>query len=180
MDQASRRRDARPEQLIVPDELFTFRCTIVANRPSMRDGPPTDFELSAFFDWFRTMMKAAGQDLPRSVFRSPDGFDVETESGCAHSNSLVQEACNSRCFFLTEKGLMGIGPPATVLGDMVCVDRGACLPLVLREVDVADEDEGNSAGREPRKVVLVGDAYVDGLAYGEACGETVLQEFEMR
>lgn len=169
-----------PEQLIVPDKLFTFRRTIVANRSLMGDGPPTDFELSAFFEWFRTRMKAAGQDLPRSVFRSPDGLDVETESGCAHFNSLVQEACNSRCFFLTEKALMGIGPPATVPGDMVCVARGACPPLVLREVDVANEDGGNSAGRQPRKVVLVGDAYVDGLAYGEAYDETILQEFELR
>jgi hypothetical protein len=75
---------------------------------------------------------------------------------------------------------MGVGPPATVPGDMVCVARGACLPLIMREVDVAEEDKGNSAGRQPRKVVLVGDAYVDGLTYGEAYDETVLQEFELR
>lgn len=169
-----------PEQLIVLDKLSTFRRTIVTNRSLMGDGPPTDFELSAFFEWFRTMMKAAGQDLPRSVFRSPDGLDVETNSGCAHFTSLDREACNSRCFFLTAKGFMGIGPPAIVSGDMVCVVRGACLPLILREVDVADEDAGNGAGREPRKVVLVGDAYVDGLTYGEAYDESVLQELELR
>ncbi|MCJ1243107.1 hypothetical protein MMC30_000304 [Trapelia coarctata] len=163
-----------------PERLFAFRRTLSANRSLLGDGPPTEFERAAFFEWFRTMMKAVGKELTRDVFRDPEGLNVETETGNAHFRSLVYEACAGRCFFLTEKGGMGVGPATAAVGDGVVVVRGACVPLVLREVRGAEAGERGKGGKEAEKVVYVGDAYVDGLMYGEAYDETMLRDFELQ
>ncbi|KAI0456568.1 heterokaryon incompatibility protein-domain-containing protein [Xylaria acuta] len=56
-------------------------------------------------------------------------------------------------FFHTANGHLGLGPPATLPGDLVCVLSGCTMPLILRRVD--------------SHYVLVGQCHVLGLMDGE-------------
>ena len=62
-----------------------------------------------------------------------------------------------RSIFVTRKGRLGIGPRNVQKGDLVCVLFGGDVPFILREVDSGE-----------RLNMLIGDAYVQGLMYGEA------------
>lgn len=62
-----------------------------------------------------------------------------------------------RSIFVTERGMLGVGPKNVQQGDLVCVLFGGDVPFILREMD-----------RGERLNILVGDAYVQGLMYGEA------------
>ena len=65
-----------------------------------------------------------------------------------------------RSIFVTQKGMLGIGPKNVQKGDLVCVLFGGDVPFILRELREVDRGE--------RLNILVGDAYVQGLMYGEA------------
>lgn len=45
----------------------------------------------------------------------------------------AQSACLNRFFFITSKGLMGLGPLKIQPGDLVCVLLGSSVPLILRK-----------------------------------------------
>lgn len=66
--------------------------------------------------------------------------------------------CLGRCFFATHNGRIGLGPEGVVVGDEICVIRNAWTPFLIRS------GEGEGCSR------LVGEAYVDGLMYGEVFG----------
>lgn len=66
--------------------------------------------------------------------------------------------CIGRRFFSTEHGRIGLGPEGVRVGDQICVIRNAWTPFVIRS------GEGKGCSR------LIGEAYVDGLMYGEAFG----------
>jgi hypothetical protein len=59
------------------------------------------------------------------------------------------------CFFLTQEGYIGIGPPLMESGDRVCIVFGCPYPVILRKVE-------NASGYR-----LVGDAYIYGMMQGE-------------
>jgi hypothetical protein len=81
-----------------------------------------------------------------------------------------------RSFIVTEKGLMGLAPVTTQLGDVVVVTAGANVPFILRP---RVEENGG-----PEKFVFVGEAYVHGVMGGEAVlwdgeGRSVWQKMEL-
>jgi hypothetical protein len=59
-----------------------------------------------------------------------------------------------RTAFRTEKGYLGMGPPATEKGDLVCVLPGCNVPFVLRKIE---------AGYR-----IMGECYTHGIMDGEA------------
>ncbi|RYP22315.1 hypothetical protein DL767_009072 [Monosporascus sp. MG133] len=63
-------------------------------------------------------------------------------------------ANRDRCFFVTEKGYLGLGPADTKRGDSACILYGGVKPFILRP-----------AGK--RQWRLQGDAYVCGIMKGE-------------
>jgi hypothetical protein len=76
----------------------------------------------------------------------------------------------SRRFFVTEAGLVGLGPLDTVENDMVCILLGCCIPVILRQ--------------KGSHFIYVGDAYVDeyidGLGIDELeDGACNLEDFEI-
>ncbi|RYP33979.1 hypothetical protein DL767_004500 [Monosporascus sp. MG133] len=83
--------------------------------------------------------------------------------------------CNKRKFFITKKGLFGLGPGAMGEDDFVAVLLGADVPFVIREV-LEDEEERDMEVRKrenkpvpmDRKFQLIGECYVDGLMQGQA------------
>ncbi|KAM5349001.1 hypothetical protein ACJ41O_008824 [Fusarium nematophilum] len=60
-----------------------------------------------------------------------------------------------RVLFITERGYLGLGPGRTGVGDAVALAAGALVPFVLR--------------KGVKGWVLVGEGYVHGVMYGEAC-----------
>ena len=82
--------------------------------------------------------------------------------------SLLHNCIYKRCFFLTSSGRFGLGPSDTQASsyERVCVTTGAHVPLVLRrglrhvtmKLRPLDTDYGYQ---------FVGQAFVDGIMYGE-------------
>jgi hypothetical protein len=70
------------------------------------------------------------------------------------------EQLRNRRFFTTENGLIGLGPPDTEKGDLVCIFNGCTLPLVLREAPLWKGNEMHH----------IGPSYVDGAMSGEFAG----------
>ncbi|KAK4451235.1 hypothetical protein QBC34DRAFT_378561 [Podospora aff. communis PSN243] len=62
-----------------------------------------------------------------------------------------------RRFCLTSQGFIGLVPPATKLGDVLCLVPGAQTPFLLRPI-------GNKTGQ----FYLVGECYIHGMMDGEA------------
>jgi len=168
------------EKKLYEKNLSAFRRTVIANR-SFGDGPPEEYELLAFFEWFWRMLKAGGFDFPEAMFRSSNVGEEQAEFQYSWFTRLVYENCSNRCFFVTETGLMGIGPRIAAPGDMVCIVNGACVPLILREMKPGTQDEEvMSTGERKGKVLYIGDAYVDGLMNGEGYEEAKLRDFELQ
>jgi WD40 repeat protein len=61
-----------------------------------------------------------------------------------------------RSYIATENGRLGLAPMGTEVGDLICIMYGANTPYVVR----------SNGYNKP--MTLIGDAYVDGIMYGEA------------
>jgi hypothetical protein len=112
-----------------------------------------------------------GSPGPGSDAKWLGGVEV-IKRGARHGLGLVQRdsLVYKSSFISTEKEHMGIAPPATKEGDIVCVLLGHRVPVILRQV----EDH----------YIFIGDCFVYGLMDGEALqdfmeGKAVLQEFNI-
>lgn len=77
----------------------------------------------------------------------------------------------NRCFFVSSKGYMGLGPLGTQIGDQICVLLGCDQPLLIRRI--GDHH------------VVVGQCYVYGMMYGEMidemeAGRLVAEDFHFK
>lgn len=78
------------------------------------------------------------------------------EQGQAHCfREAMRGACTWRRLLVTDDGHVGLGPQVTEPGDVVCILQDAIMPLVLRP-----ETDGD-------KFKLVGEAYIQGMMFGE-------------
>jgi hypothetical protein len=68
--------------------------------------------------------------------------------------------CREECFFITDQGHIGCGPPALKTGDVVCILFGGYVPYILRT--------------KRSSHFLVGEAFVDGMMEGEVFSNTQL------
>ena len=89
----------------------------------------------------------------------PDGWldrqIVHDLLGCISGN------IRDRCFFVTQRGYIGLGPPNCRLHDEVCLLFGSSLPFVLRPLQTC-------IGTAYQ---LLDEAYVEGIMYGEGMRE---------
>lgn len=84
--------------------------------------------------------------------RMPRSLKQRADSGRFHE-AFVQ-ACVDRRFFVTENGLMGVGPDAIREGDIIVILFGGRVPYLLRAVDQGYR--------------LVGECYISEVMEGEA------------
>ncbi len=89
--------------------------------------------------------------------------------------SRIIEFMTGRTCFVTETGLVGVGPAHTRAGDVVCVFLGGGVPFVLRrldggEVGQREEDEGEMSKQKGKRdeYRLVGECFVYRIMFGEA------------
>lgn len=73
--------------------------------------------------------------------------------------ATTEELCRGRCFFVTDSGLMGLGPRIMSTGDELCVLFGSQVPFVLRPLPLKQQYR------------LCGESYVHGIMDGEAIDE---------
>lgn len=118
-------------------------------------------------------------DLRRLLDRIKHGWSeasLDVESTLAteeiealeHFYRLLINACESRVFFSTKGGRIGVGPPETQPGDLICILYGAQPLYVLRR-------EGN--GKEPLQIL--GDAFVHGRMDLDDMYEEVKSSYEV-
>lgn len=83
------------------------------------------------------------------------------------SNSLIKQALNSRGFFLSKQGYMGVARYDVNERDIICILHGGQVPFILRQ--------------EGRYHLFRGECYVHGLMDGEGMRyPTVWQDFAFR
>lgn len=119
------------------------------------------------------------EDVPDfETFRTSDFDEWGGNSGWAY-DSEIYKTLNlntiEQCFFITETGYMGTGPPTLVPGDEVLVLCGGRVPFLLRRL------EGTSLNRDGADTVVfhegmvyhevLGDGYVNGIMHGEVMRE---------
>ncbi len=82
-------------------------------------------------------------------------FPNNAELNYAHRGWMrIKSACRNRSLFITENGRVGIGNNILQPGDQVWLLAGAKVPFLLR-------------GANAYTMQVVGEAYVDGVMYGE-------------
>lgn len=120
---------------------------------------------------------------------NPDWLDTEHAQDAQAMDVLppgqdgfrsVYSRCNGgRRLFTTSKQYLGLGPMSMVEGDEIWILRGSRVPLLLRRLDVDQNDVDNILGRPCYK--LIGDLYVHGIMKGEAMDPSVSwQEMALR
>lgn len=109
-----------------------------------------------FLAYMSRLTKSSLQQFPDLQLNTDDpSGDWKNYINVAHSMSY------RRCFFVTSKGYMGLGPNAMQIGDIVCVLFGCKVPFILRPMG--------------GYYLLVGDSYIHGIMDGEAMA-AVLKE----
>ena len=96
-------------------------------------------------------------DEERQLARQPP-----THSQLREVQDFVQSlgySAHGRSCFSTKGGRIGLGPPHTQRGDHVCIFYNGYTPFIIRPKGEARPCTSNE---------FVGEAYVEGLMYGEA------------
>lgn len=93
-------------------------------------------------DWLRSAQAEAPAENP--------------PGGVVRGLEQISRACIGRRFCITSKGRLCLAPAQVQNEDVVCLVQGAKVPFVIRPV----------AG-ETNRFTLVGEAYLDGVMYGE-------------
>ena len=81
------------------------------------------------------------------------------ELGVQDFTQALGYSVHGRSFFSTKYGRIGLGPPHTKPGDTVCILYNAYTPFIIRPRGGTLTSTSNE---------FIGEAYVDGLMYGEA------------
>jgi hypothetical protein len=92
-----------------------------------------------------------------------------------HCHTHLRNVLPNRAFFITNDGLMGLGPKDVRPGDEVTVLSGSGVPLILRSTCVStvlldQTDDECQHFRAITRYTMIGDAYVHGIMNGEAVG----------
>lgn len=127
---------------------------------------PSSYYGETFSDWVVSITSTYAEMREHSEMKriANMSLDFREEVGDTHpltemTTRVMQfSKANSRCynrrFYRSEHGRFGWGVDSIEAGDKVCILNGASAPFVLRPV----EDDSH---------ILIGDAYIHGLMYGE-------------
>ncbi|KAI0850529.1 heterokaryon incompatibility protein-domain-containing protein [Daldinia vernicosa] len=119
----------------------------------------------------RRQLDESDEDLCRNwweIVVHADESDTAPPSWYNHAASVIIPTVGNNRFYITNQGLMGIGPPGMVTGDTVFVLRGSALPYILRQVGSSHEPKPKDChAPAEHRLKLVGSSYVHGIMDGE-------------
>ncbi|KAK1707138.1 heterokaryon incompatibility protein [Colletotrichum acutatum] len=132
------------------------RCITYNDDLSMRDGD----------------MKDSSLVMPTEILPQHSDTAIHEDS---LSESLIEDSLSKVVHFIasgrrlleTDKGYLGLGSAASEVDDEVWLIRGSRMPLLLRNSPANTSRDNNVAITNDKKYVLVGEAYVHGIMYGE-------------
>ncbi|KAL8638179.1 MAG: hypothetical protein Q9228_004646 [Teloschistes exilis] len=135
--------------------------TLAGSYPT--EGAAPDSYLSEVFEcWFQAHRELSGKDksgVSTSMSRTEDFYDK-----IQVFEDLKAIALQDRPVFGTrQRRLLGHGPKGLMVGDTMCIVKGAVTPFLFRPF-VGSQEAGSN---EERKWNLVGPCFVHGLMYGE-------------
>ncbi|KAI1179025.1 heterokaryon incompatibility protein-domain-containing protein [Nemania sp. FL0916] len=102
-----------------------------------------------------------------------------TNAWYQHFITVILETVKNTRFFLTDQGLMGIGPPWMEVGDTVSVLRGSGLPYILRDANSQKSTREGCFHLERLCFNLVGSAYIHGIMDGEVLKDRTKTQVEI-
>ena len=82
-------------------------------------------------------------------------------------------ACRGRALFITDDGVLGLGPNVTRKEDKVCVIHGCRVPFIIRRIEELKKRQDDGSTILQAYYVLVGECYVHGIMNGEALKDEV-------
>jgi len=119
--------------------------------------------------WMETTRIMRFEEFRDADFNNSD--DLDSQYGSDSYDTLNFNAID-QCFYITEKGYMGTGPPRMAVGDEVWILCGGKVPFVLREVEAAYSLSDLIVPVVFREGMcyhqLLGDGFVYGIMDGEA------------
>ena len=122
-----------------------------------------DFQADSSAYWERLFYGTSGDPNQRTENTVNDDKKVHWK----RYRDSAAHLCKEKKFFLTYKGLFGVGPGALKEGDRVAVLLGSDAPFVIREVD-PDSLDPTKPIPQSAKFKLVGECYVNGLMQGQS------------
>ncbi|KAK7949041.1 uncharacterized protein PG986_009927 [Apiospora aurea] len=178
-------RDTRDDPLRITSSVHCIAAH--AFRFMLRIGEPKGDDAEAAIPRLRALGYESPEEATAALddaFVGPGAPDISTlgstlpeeeyEESFNATNAMFQVVFNwvNWPLFRTEKGNMGLAPPAVAEGDMVCLLEGFSIPCLLRRYD-----QGH--------YVLVGSCYVNGYSNGEPVellrkGSLSLEEFRIQ
>ena len=112
-------------------------------------------------DHFEAGLAGHMQDTLIQSFGSPEGFSRADAQGSMFAAAMGPHSYR-RTFACTKNGYIGLVPPGTKIGDVVCVLFGMQTPVILRKTNEVEVRLGNNIVHE-----LVGECYMHGMMDGE-------------
>jgi hypothetical protein len=97
-----------------------------------------------------------------SFFETVDE-SMEWQRDLTNAGWLFGQPGFPRNFCITEKGLMGMVPKHSKIGDVICLIYGAQVPFVLR----TSSEEKEASDTSETMYQLVGECYIHGMMDGE-------------
>jgi len=128
---------------------LALALTMVAGASPLNGEPDDDVYMKLWQDIIALHQE---ESSPLSV----DGTAFIYNSGCNY-------ATNSRRFFTTQGGFIGLTSPGTKVGDSVCLISGAVTPFIMQ--------------RNQETWTIVGEAYIHGLMYGQGLDKGKMETF---
>ncbi|RFU79769.1 het-domain-containing [Trichoderma arundinaceum] len=150
-----------------------FMLTMIANT-DVTAQPASGDHLAASLSWYRWIHMAKLLDIPE--YLSLQISQEEDNARATLFHSAVMRVCYGRRYFLTKNGYMGIGPSSMKTGHLVCIAKGASVPLILDETRTFVGGHSLEPLRVCKETRFVGESYVHGLLDGEGYDEGRLEE----
>jgi hypothetical protein len=85
---------------------------------------------------------------------------------------MLKRATESRRFFVSTKGYVGLAPFHAEIGDLCCILFGGQTPFILRNCSHTHPKIQYIFGGEGNPYLFIGESYVHGIMDGEAYEES--------
>jgi hypothetical protein len=159
---------SNPRVYVNGDSLaVAFTHTIMIGRDFASSGPASDDpgSIAHASDYWR---KAWKSNLLPELQGVQESMRQYLEKAIPMFDTTIHHTCNSRAFFLTKGGYIGIGPRWMRPNDRVVILYGGKTPYILRDENDSELDPiWTGQGFYGQSCRLVGECYVHGMMYGE-------------